>query len=126
MRVYTVHTDPASAAEDRDALFLREGFSWPAALFTVLWALWHGMWLTALGLLAAGLAIAVGAALIGLDPAGTAALQLGYAAIVGFSANDWRRRWLARKGRVFAGVVAAPDRASAEQRFFDREPVWAL
>jgi hypothetical protein len=42
MRVYTVHIDPLSVAPDGDAVLVPEGFSWWAALFTVLWALYHG------------------------------------------------------------------------------------
>ena len=124
MRVYTAHIDPASATEDRGAVFLREGFSWAGALFTFIWALWHGMWFTALGLLAAGLAVS-GAA-VAFDPLSAGALHIGYALIVGFSANDLRRRSLVHKGYVFAGVVAAPRLAAAELRFFDRRAVWAL
>jgi hypothetical protein len=125
LRVYTAHIDPVSAAEDRGAVFLCEGFSWAGGLFTFIWALWHGMWLTAIGLLAAGLAVGGIAAGLGLDALGAGALQFGYALIVGFSANDLRRRSLVRRGYVFAGVVAAPGLTAAEQRFFGRKAVWA-
>ena len=50
-RLYTVQTDPVSHEDDQGAVFLREGFSWGAALFTVLWAAWRGLWVWAAVLL---------------------------------------------------------------------------
>ncbi|MFQ5972119.1 MAG: DUF2628 domain-containing protein [Alphaproteobacteria bacterium] len=118
MRVYTAHIQPISAAEDGEAILVKEGFSWPAFLFTVLWAVWHLMWVPAALILAVALAIGGVVAVLGLDVASQSALQLGYQVLIGFLANDWRRHQLRRRGYVEVGVVAARDRASAERRFF--------
>lgn len=120
MRVYTVHVDPVSPAHDRGAVLVREGFCWPAALFTVFWALYHRLWVAAVVLLAAGAALGGGLAWLGLDPASEAVVEIGYMALVGSNANDWRRRGLARRGFVPFGIVAGRDAAGAEQRLFDR------
>ncbi len=118
MRIYTVHARPGVPGEDRDAVLVKEGFSWPAFLVAPLWALHHRQWL---GLVA----YAVAATLLGLAAAGAAlgeavgsVLALGFAILVGASANDWRRRTLAREGYGLAGVVVAPDLESAEERWF--------
>ena len=120
MRVYTVQIDPLSAEDDRGAVLIREGFSWPAALFTVFWALYHRLWGGALLLagLVGGLSAAL--ALVGLDPLGEAAVEAAYFLLVGFSANDWRRRALARRGYLLAGVVVERNLDAAERGYFTR------
>ncbi len=118
MRVYTVHVDPLSAADDAGAVLVRDGFSWPAALFSVLWALYHGLWEWALVLLVAGAAIGAAAVWLGLDPASQAVVEIGYMALVGWSAGDMRRVALARRGFRLIDVVVGDDLAAAEKRFF--------
>ncbi len=120
MRVYTVHIDPLSAADDRGAQFLLEGFSWPAALFSIFWAIYHGLWDWALILLAAGLALGGAVELAGLDRLSAAALQIGFMALVGLTANDWRRWVLARRGYRLDGIVSGADLGAAEQRYFSQ------
>ncbi len=118
-RLYTVQTDPVSHEDDQSAVFLREGFSWGAALFTVLWAAWRGLWVWAAVLLVVEIALIGVHAGIGFDAATWAALQLGSHAVVGFSANDWRRARLTRRGHLDAGVVLGRNLVAAEQRFFE-------
>ena len=118
MRVYTVHVDPLSAADDAGAVLVRDGFSWPAALFSVLWALYHGLWAWALALLVAGAAIGGAAVWLGLDPAGQAVVEIGAMALVGWNAGDMRRIALAHRGYRLFDVVVGDDLAAAEKRFF--------
>ena len=118
-RLYTVQTDPVSHEDDQGAVFLREGFSWGAALFTVLWAAWRGLWVWAAVLLVVEIAMASLNAWIGFDPVTWAALLIGYHVVVGFSANDWRRARLTRRGHLDAGVVLGRNPLAAEQRFFE-------
>ncbi len=123
MRVYTVHIDPLSVADDRGAVFLREGFSWPAAAFSILWALYHGLWDWALVLLAAGLALSAAVEFSGLDALGAGALEIGFAVLVGATSNDWRRWVLARRGYRLDDIVSGEDITAAERRYFERM-VW--
>ena len=122
MRIYTVHIDPLSAEDDRGAVLLREGFSWPAAAFSVFWAIYHGLWDWALVLLAAGLGLSAAVAFSGLDALSAGAVELGFAALVGATSNDWRRWALARRGYRLDGIVSGEDLAAAEQRYFSRAP----
>jgi hypothetical protein len=117
--LYTVQLDPVSHEDDAGAVFLREGFSWGAALFTVLWAAWRGLWVWAMALLVVELALMGVHAWIGFDPVSWAVLLIGYHLLVGFSANDWRRARLTRRGHLDAGVVLGRNLVAAEQRFFD-------
>ncbi len=123
MRIYTIHLPSRFGPPDADPVIVKEGFNWAAALFTVLWALGHRMWLVAIGLLVVSAAIGAGAALLGLGPESRAALMVGYAVLIGFHANDWRRRSLGRKDFEDAGIVAAPRADAALRRFGDLKSI---
>ncbi|HEX9465194.1 MAG TPA: DUF2628 domain-containing protein [Alphaproteobacteria bacterium] len=119
-RIYSVHIRAWSASPDREAVFIREGFSWGAFFFSLLWALRYRLWLGALVILALSIAVSLVSDLVGLDPITSAALGLAVALIIGWEANDWRRRSLARRGHMNAGLIAAESRLEAERRFFSR------
>ncbi len=120
VRVYTVHVDPTSPADDRGAELLREGFCWPAALLTILWTLYHRLWGMTIVLLAVAAALGAAVAVLGLDPLSQIAVELGYLTLIGSHANDWRRRRLARRGYIELGVATGRNLVAAEQRLFDR------
>ena len=123
MRIYTVHSPPRFADPDAEPQLVKEGFCWPAAYFTVLWALCHRMWVAA-ALLAASVAIGFAVfSLLGLDPLSRIAVTLGFFVFVGFRANDWRRRALARRDYEEEGVVAAPRAEAALRRFIDLQSI---
>ena len=125
MRLYSVHLRRHGLDPDRDLVLVKEGFSWPAFLLSFLWALWHRLWLAAAVVAAAHGALGVVVVLLGANPVAEVALSLGIGAVVGFIANDLRRRKLARQGFAFAGVVVAGDVDSALKRYLDSEPVLA-
>lgn len=125
VRIYTVHVDPISSANDRGAVLVREGFCWPAMFLSVLWALSLRLWGWALVLFVVVAGFGAAAAWWGLSPLGQTMVLISIVALVGFNANDWHRGGLARRGYVLSGVVAGHDLASAEQRFFDRVSVTA-
>ncbi|MHA1568433.1 MAG: DUF2628 domain-containing protein [Alphaproteobacteria bacterium] len=119
MRVYTVHIQAESALPDGGAVLVKEGFSWPALMFGPIWALGLGLWVAAAALLAAGAVIGAALELSGADFPTRAAIVAGFQVLVGFTANDFRRWSLARRGFADARVVAAPDRLAAERRYFE-------
>jgi hypothetical protein len=120
MRLYTVHIRRPSRDPDRDVILVREGFSWGAFLFTALWALWRRMWLAAFLIVLGGLVLDSVVELAELDPVSEAVLTLAYQLYIGFAANDWRRRTLARRGFEEIAVVGAADIGDAERRYFDQ------
>jgi len=120
MRLYTVHIRRPSRDPDRDVILVREGFSWGAFLFTALWALWRRMWLAAFLIVLGGLVLDSVVELAELDPGSEAVLTLAYQLYIGFAANDWRRRTLARRGFEEIAVVGAADIGDAERRYFDQ------
>ncbi len=133
MRLYTAHLRAGEAAAAANELVLvpelalvKEGFSWPAFLFTVVWALALRLWLVALAFLAASLVVSGLLDLLGFDLVARVAAGLAFQLLVGYLANDLRRWTLARRGWREVGPVAASDRLAAERRFFDHHPAVAL
>ncbi len=125
MRLYTVHLRRHGPDADSDLVLIKEGFCWPAFFLGPLWVLWHRLWLAALVLLVAGVALSGTALLLRLDGLSQGAVSVGFAVIVGFVANDLRRRRLARRHFTLAAVVSGAGREAAEWRFLDGEPALA-
>jgi hypothetical protein len=121
MQLYTVHLRPGSRGEP-DAVLVKDGFCWPALFFSAIWALWHRMWLAAVGFVGAGAVVEAATDAIGLDPLSAAALSLAVALLIAFGANDWRRASLARRGYRLTGIVAASGADAAFRRWFDLNP----
>ncbi|MEP4378064.1 MAG: DUF2628 domain-containing protein [Alphaproteobacteria bacterium] len=119
-KIFTVHTNSWSAAPDGDAILIKEGFCWPAFLFGPFWALWHGMWRTAIGLALLSGAVSGIGLVVGLAEAGDLTVSLGLQAAIGLWANDWRRHVLARRSMLERGTVAARRLRDAERRYLRR------
>jgi hypothetical protein len=122
MRVFTIHLRQTALSPDRDAVLIKEGFCWPAALFGPFWALWHRMWFVFLGILAVSVLMGVAEAALRVDPMTYSAISIGVAALIGFCANDWRRNALTVRGWDMAGLSAAADPDTALRRFLDLHP----
>ncbi|HEX2113257.1 MAG TPA: DUF2628 domain-containing protein [Alphaproteobacteria bacterium] len=116
-KVYTAHVRGRGSV-DSDIVFIKDGFSWPAFFFTVLWALWHRLWLFALIVLASGFAVGMISELIDLDPLTDAVVGIAWAALVGYEANDARRRALASRDYDVEDIVLGQNMTQAEHRFF--------
>jgi len=125
MPSYTVHEPPDPPADRVDRaeslVFIKEGFSWLAALFAPLWLLAHRLWWPLLG-------YALVSGLLQLL-AQTNALEQRWVALGGFALNllvgfeaDALRRWgLERRGWSIVGTVSGRTAPECERRFFD---VW--
>ncbi len=123
INIYTVHVAPAAdgafpAHRQVEAVFVREGFSWPAFFFQPLWALYHRLWFAALLLLAALALIGLVGQALGLSAPTASLLNLVAALFIGAEANDWRRNAMIRRGYDIRGVVAGESLEDAERRYF--------
>ena len=125
MRLYTIHLRRHGLDPQGDLDVVKEGFCWPAFLFSVLWALWHRLWLIAIVLAAAEVLVAGALAGLGADAATQAVVSLGLALIVGFVANDARCWTLNRRDFVETTVVTGHDGDAALARFLEGEPALA-
>ncbi len=120
MRIYTVHYRPDGGG---DIVLVKEGFCWPAFLVGPLWALWHGLWVVALGFLALILLLGGAGAAFALDAVTAAALSVGAATAIGGTANDLRRWTLERRGYSEEGVAMGFGEDAALRRFLNNTPL---
>ncbi|NBX04077.1 MAG: DUF2628 domain-containing protein [Alphaproteobacteria bacterium] len=120
MKIYTVHIKTDASRSGEKPIFIREGFSFGAFFFTVFWALYHRLWLPAAGIMfSLWLIVQLGTHHFISSPS-VGVLQLMIQVLVGYLANDWRRRALAKRGYITSDVTAADSLLRAEQRYFER------
>lgn len=128
MRSFTVFSRPGGDIE-----VVKQGWSWPAFVFNVLWALWHRMWLLAFG---AWLGEILGPAFLaavfeflsraGLDVlplvlAAGLAFGIGVPVAFGSRGNAWRCAHLRSCGFVERGTVVVPSAGTAQSMFLRSE-----
>ena len=125
MAVYTVHEPPPKRFEqtsDPERFdFVRDGFSFSAFLFDLLWMLWHRMWLVVVGYVAVSAALELIFSLLGTTAAPRLVAVFLLRVLVGMEAATLRRFTLGRRRWTNVGVIVADDLEAAERRFFD---VW--
>jgi len=120
MTVYTVHI--SDSATKPDLVLIKDGFSWPAAVFGFLWALVVGAWALALALFVVQLGLSALLPLVIENSEALGVAQLGGAIVIGLIANEARRWFLTWRGLHEAGVVTGADKDQAERRFLDAHP----
>lgn len=131
VQVYTVHEPPVPAADriDRAAelVFVKDGFSWGAALFSPIYFLVKGHWL---GLAAYTLAATVLFSLVGVFELGEVWAGLVLPALnifIGFESPSLERASLHWRGWREIGTVTGRNAHECERRFFEdwleRQPV---
>lgn len=119
MRIFTVHELPGAPLDGAGIVLVKEGFSFPAFVFSWAWLLWHRLWI-ALGLWFGFVAVTSLAVqmLFGAEIATLCSLALQL--WLGFEANDIRRWTMERKGYRLAGIVAGASLEEAERSFFTK------
>ncbi|HEY9078614.1 DUF2628 domain-containing protein [Magnetovibrio sp.] len=120
MTVYSVHVRDTGLKPN--LALVKDGFSWPAAVFGFIWALVIGAWDVALVLFAIQLAAGILAPLLILDPTAQSVVQVGVSVVIGLIANELRRWSLDRRGMFEDAVVTAHDKEEAERRYLDANP----
>jgi hypothetical protein len=116
MAIYSIYHRRGDAA-DR-AVFVKEGFSGPALVFTVFWALWHRMWIVAAVMLCLIAAVSLLAEWSGLAEDVIAIVNLAIGLIIGFEAASIRGWSLLRSGFAETGVVQAATLEEAELKYY--------
>lgn len=116
MTTYTVHMK--EAADPDDVVFVPEGFSLAAFLFTALWAFWNRLWIVGLVTLVVLTAVTAVPVRLGIGPEITGIVQLALSIIFGFEANNLRRLTLARSGYREIALVSGDTLQDAELRYF--------
>jgi Protein of unknown function (DUF2628) len=116
MRVYTVHAPPEEIDSPEAFLFVKDGISWPALFFPVLWILWHRMWLTLVYYIVFLLVVAWVGRLGGHEAASIIGALGGI--LFALEANNFRRMALRARGWIDLGPASGRDYGEAETRFF--------
>lgn len=123
MSAFTVHEPPqvggTKLQRAESLLFIRDGFSWRAALLGPFYLLARGEWL-ALAVYAA--AAAVLAAILALASAGSAqfvSMFILLNVLTGYEASEVKRWSLSRAGWVEIASVGGRGQEDAERRFFE-------
>lgn len=98
--------------------FIREGFSWGALIFTVLWALFHRMWVVAALLFVIFTAVAVAEVRDLIGPELGAAINFAIALLFGFEARRLQSLSLERAGFRPTGLIEATSLEAAELSYF--------
>lgn len=122
MKVFTIHTRRHGLDPDRDIVVVKEGFSWPAFLFSAVWALWSRLWLVALGIIIAEALAGALMSWLNASVVTQTSISMGLAVLLGVIGNDLKRWTLERRGFIQSDIVAAADGDAAEHRFFERHP----
>ena len=117
-RIYTVHFPAWSPAANSDAVLLPEGFNWAAFAFGPLWALWHGIWRTAIALILIPVGVFGVILAVGMTDTVNMTFSIAIQAAMGLWANDWRRYALARRDFIECAVVSGRNLADAEAHYF--------
>lgn len=123
MRLYSVFLRNYGRDPDRDLVLVKEGFSWPAFIFTFVWALATRMWWPAIALFAVVILAGAGVEAAGLAEDLQGLVTLSLAIAIGFLGNDIRRWHLDRIGFSEAGVVSGKNKEDAMQRLLERADI---
>lgn len=118
MRIYTVQQGPVPRAAGDDLAFVQEGFSWGALVFTIIWPLYHGLWLVFVIVVVGSSLLSALVLVVGFSEFGQNATLLAAAVIFALEANNLRRWTLRRRGWREVGVSAGRTLSDAEHRFF--------
>ena len=124
-RLYTAYlrtTGGTAFYDEGDLRLVKDGFSWPAFLLAVPWALWHRMWIIAAALVVVQVVLGILPGLAGFGEMAQAALSIGLALAIGFAGSDLRDGSLRARGYTAVDVVLAESRDMAERRFLENRP----
>ena len=123
MLTFTVHESPNPPADRIDRgerlAFVRDGFSWSAALFTPIWLLAYRLWWPLLAYVLAGAAIELLRESVSFDVGWTSLAGLALSLLIGFEADTLRRWSLGRRGWSTLGSVSGRNAEDCERRWFE-------
>lgn len=120
MTVYSVHVRDTGL--NPDLALVKDGFSWPAAIFGFFWAVAVGAWDVAWVLLAAQIVLSLTLPMLIGDAGALTVAQLGVSVLIGMVANELRRWSLDRHGLHEEAIVSAHDKEEAARRYLDANP----
>lgn len=121
MNIYSIYTKDQSDNDDdnQDHIMIRQGFSFVAAIFNVLWALYYRMWLFAVVAFSVDIIPALFRYHHLYDEIAFVT-RIGLAITFGFMAPEMREYSARMRGYKLNDIIAAASEAEAELKFFER------
>jgi Protein of unknown function (DUF2628) len=116
MKIFTAHRSPQASQEE--AVFIKEGFSWPAFFFPVIWLVLKRLWFSLIIYLLALALICALASRLSFPDTSVFILVLALNLLLGMEGNERRRRALARRGFIEEGPFVGEDLQEAELKYF--------
>jgi hypothetical protein len=120
---YTVHERPGVGAtrleRGEELVFVKDGFSWGAALLGPFYFALRGQWLGLLAYIAAAVVLSLVLTAVGAEDDWISWAFLLLNIVAGFEANELKRWSLARAGWREIGTVSGAGLEEAERRFFE-------
>lgn len=122
MAVYVVMEPPADSEDEaaERAVLVRDGFSFLAFIVPLVWLLWHRLWIEAILVFAAGVALVAAGEATGLAFAG-GALSFLMSLFIGLEGQSLRINAMRRRGWREWGVAEGNNAAEAEIRYLSGE-----
>lgn len=106
MKIFHIYIAPSG-----EVAVVKQGFSWPAAIFGVWWALGKRYWFTGFAMVGAGLVLRAffhDSSLLICAP-----IVLGSRTYIGLNANRWRAAQLVVRGYQNCGIVEVKSTSKA-------------
>ena len=123
MLTFTVHEPPNPPVDRVDRaeslVFVKDGFSWLAALLAPIWLMAHRLWWPLLGFVVAVGALEAIKRTAGVDQRWLGLAVLALNLMIGFEADTLRRWALERRSWRTLGSVSGKTAAECERRFFE-------
>jgi hypothetical protein len=116
MAIYRVFQRPERPAGE--AVFVREGFSGAAMIFSAVWALWNRMWIVAAALVVCLVAFGFLDSYIAIGDQFLAVVNVAFGFVLGLEAEQLRSWSLEHAGYRECGVVQGEGIEDAELKFF--------
>ena len=120
---FTVHEPPeaggAKLERAESLVFVEDGFSWRAALFSPFYLLAKGEWLALAIYIAAALVLSLVLQLLGSEADWFAWMFVILNIVTGFEMSEWKRWSLGRAGWREIATVSGRGQEEAERRFFE-------
>lgn len=114
MKIYSIYSK--SAGDDTDPIIIKQGFSIWAAIFNVLWALYHRMWSIAAVTLFVAFSISYFQVVTELKQLAYL-IDIATMAVFGFFASEIREFHAGLKGYELTDVIVAADDDEAEMKY---------
>lgn len=111
MNIYSVYTSPTA----ENPIFIRQGFSFMAAIFNALWALYYRLWSLAIFVL-----IITFAADFFRMPNLVFLLNITILFLFGFFASEIREYYAGKSGYQLSDILLAANDEEAELRYYAR------